>query len=210
MNDGVNIFISGQTGSGKSYLVKSRLADQPRVMVYLTKREDRGYPGVTFDALAGERPAFLTWWRHCAASTRLKRFRIVYRPRDAYDFTEFDGICKLVYQLGDLHFVCEELSTYVSPAVFRRTDYGLAFKTLLQAGRTRGVTTWLVNQRPSGVPIECKSEAREAFIFKSCEPIDLDYIKTKFGIEASLKLMQLQPFEYIHWTETGTMEVGKA
>ena len=42
MIDGVNIFVAGQTGSGKSYFVKSAIGDAPRLIVYLPKREDSG------------------------------------------------------------------------------------------------------------------------------------------------------------------------
>ena len=121
MAEGVNIFVSGRTGTGKSYLVKQAIADCPRLLVYLPKREDHGYPGVYFDGLAEggqNRRLMLEWWQYCEQHGR--RFRLVYRPRDAYDFTEFDEICGLVYACGraPIHFVCEEISTYVSPSIF--------------------------------------------------------------------------------------------
>ncbi len=209
MSEGVNIFVSGRTGTGKSHLVKQAIANCPRLLVYLTKREDHGYPGVYFDGLQNDhRRLMLEWWRHCEKHGR--RFKIVYRPRDAYDFTEFDEICGLVYACGDMDFVCEELGTYVSPAVFRRTDYALRFKTLIQAGRTRGIRTWLLNQRPTGIPVELKEAARLAFLFHSNEPSDVDYIKNKFGVAAAEKLAALGEHEYVHWTETGETTVGKA
>ncbi len=62
MIDGVNIFVAGQTGSGKSELVKRSIGECDRLIVYLPKREDYGYCGVYFDALNGERPHFLEWW----------------------------------------------------------------------------------------------------------------------------------------------------
>lgn len=209
MAEGVNIFVSGRTGTGKSYLVKQAIADCPRLLVYLTKREDHGYPGLYFDGLQeGERRRLLGWWRHC--EQRGRRFRLVYRPRDAYDFTEFDEICGLVYACGDMHFVCEELGTYVSPSIFRRTDYALRFKTLLQAGRTRGITTWLLNQRPIGIPVEVKESSRLAYLFHSNEPADVEYITNKFGVAAAAKLAALGEHQYVRWTETGDVEVGKA
>lgn len=208
MADGINIFVSGRTGTGKSHLVKQAIAACPRLLVYLTKREDHGYPGVYFDGLNEDRRLLLEWWRWC--EQRSRRFRLVYRPKDPYDFSEFNAICGLVYACGSMHFVCEEISTYVSPAIFRRTGYALQFKTLITAGRTRGVTTWLLNQRPTGIPVELKSEARLAYLFHSNEPADVEYIETKFGAAAAEKLAALQEHEHVRWTESGDVSVGKA
>ena len=209
MIEGVNIFVSGRTGTGKSHLVKRAIAEVPRLLVYLPKREDHGYRGVHFDGMIdGDRRLMLEWWRHCEQHGR--RFRLVYRPRDAWDFTEFDEICGLIYACGDVHFVCEEVSAYVTPSIFKRTDYALRFKTLIQAGRTRGITTWLLNQRPTGIPVELKSEARLAYLFHSNEPADVEYIANKFGVAAAEKLAALGEHEYVHWTETGEVTTGKA
>jgi hypothetical protein len=211
MSEGVNIFVSGRTGTGKTHLVKQAIAQVPRFLVYLTKREDHGYPGVYFDGLADggqNRRLMLKWWRYSAEHGR--RFRLVYRPKDAYDFTEFDEICGLVYACGSMHFVCEEVSTYVSASIFKRIGYALRFKTLIQAGRTRGITTWLLNQRPTGIPVELKSEARLAYLFHSNEPPDVEYIRDKFGVAAAEKLAALQEHEHVRWTETGDVKVAKA
>jgi len=208
LTDGINIFVSGRTGTGKSHLVKRAIADAPRLLVYLTKREDHGYPGIHFDGLQGDRRLMLEWWQWCEQHGR--RFRLVYRPRDAYDFTEFDEICGLVYACGGMDFVCEELGTYVSPSIFKRTGYALRFKTLLQAGRTRGIRTWLLNQRPTGIPVEVKSEARLAYLFHSNEPADVEYIRDKFGVAAAEKLAALRDHEHVLWHETGDTTVAKA
>ena len=207
MADGVNIFVSGQTGSGKTHLVKRAIADCPRLLVYLTKREDSGYPGVYFDGLAGERDLFLRWWK--LSNQRTGRFRLVYRPRDPWSFEEFNQIAGLAYRCGNMHLVCEELGGYVSGSIFRRTDYGQEFKTLLTAGRTRGVTCWLMSQRPSGIPVEVRSESRQAYIFHSGEPIDIEYIAKRFGSETEVKMRTLQQYQHVHWIEGGKVEVGK-
>jgi hypothetical protein len=207
MSDGINIFVSGQTGSGKTHLVKRAIADCPRLLVYLTKREDSGYPGVYFDAMDGQRELFLRWWQR--SNDRTGRFRLVYRPRDPWSFDEFNAIAGLVYRCGNMHFVCEELGGYVSGSVFRRVDYGQAFKSLLTAGRTRGVTCWLMSQRPSGIPVEVRSESREAFIFHSGEPGDVKYIGDRFGVETQIKMEQLAQYQHVHWLEGGKVEVGK-
>jgi hypothetical protein len=215
MNDGINIFVSGRTGTGKTYLVQRAIADCPRLIVYLTKREDSGYPGVYFDAMnyqqtgkVEERRIFLQWWRHCELGRR--RFRLVYRPADIFDFDEFDRICTLVYACGDCTFVAEELMTYTSSYDMRTAGSGQGVKALLTAGRTRGITTWLLSQRPAKIPREITSQARAAYLFATHEPADVQYIREAFGFEASLLLDKLEPYQHVHWQDNGKVGVGKA
>jgi hypothetical protein len=208
MIDGVNIFVAGQTGSGKSELVKRTIVDCPRLIVYQPKREDCGYAGVYFDALAGERSACLAWWAH--AKRRCNRFRLVYRPADKFDADEFDGICRLVYACGDCVFVAEEIASYLSSRIFQTVGRYQAIKNLLTAGRTRGVTCWWVTQRCFGIPREVTSESRDAYLFKLQEPADLDYVQDRFGLAARLSMDRLQEYEHVHWINTGKVEVGKA
>ena len=207
MIEGRNIFVSGQTGSGKTFLVERAIASSDRCLVYLTKREECGYQGVYFDGMAGERETMLRWWG--LANARARRFRIVYRARDPWSFDEFNEIAGLVYKCGNMDFVCEELGGYVSSRIFQRTDYGQEFKSLLTAGRTRGVRCWLMSQRPKGIPIEVRSEAREAYVFHSQEPADLAYLSEWLGAEVEQKMQQLQQYEHVHWQQGGAIEVAK-
>jgi len=208
MIDGVNIFVAGQTGSGKSYLVKQAIDQAERLIVYLPKREDADYPGVYFDGLAGEKPGFLRFWLY--AKERAGKFRLVYRPYDKFDADEFDLICRLVYSCGDCVFVAEEIASYLSSRIFQSVGRYQGIKNLLTAGRTRGVTCYWLTQRCFGIPREVTSEARDAYLFRMQEPADLDYIQDRFGLEARLKVEQLGQYEHCHWITTGKVEVGKA
>ena len=215
MIDGVNIFVAGQTGSGKSYFVKSAIGEATRLIVYLPKREDSGYAGVYFDALEpigplttwSGRQSFLVWWKW--AKERCNRFRLVYRPADKFNADEFDSICRLVYACGDCTFVAEEIASYLSSRIFQTVGRYQAVKNLLTAGRTRGVTCYWVTQRCFGIPREVTSESRDAYLFKLQEPADLDYVQERFGLHARLTMDQLQQYQYAHWINTGKVEVGK-
>lgn len=208
MIDGVNIFVAGQTGSGKTELVKRSLASCERVIVYLPKREDSGYPGVYFDGLNGERRDCLAFWQY--SKDRCNQFRLVYRPADKFNADEFDSICKLVYLCGDCTFVAEEIASYLSSRIFQTVGRYQAIKNLLTAGRTRGVNCWWVTQRCFGIPREVTSESRDAYLFRLQEPADLDYVQDRFGLEARLKLDTLKQYEHVHWINTGKSEVAKA
>ena len=205
MTDGRNIFVCGRTGSGKTWLLQRRLlADVHRLVVYLPKREESGYAGVYFDAFAGEHREFFGAWFEAYKAGR--RYRLIYRPDDPFDGGSFDRLCMGVYHAGACTFVAEDLAGYVN----ERAVPGAGFKTLLTAGRTRGVTTYLVTQRPYRIPREVTSQAREAFLFATHEPNDVAYIKEAFGVDAAAALERAGQYEYVHWTETGQVEIGKA
>jgi len=219
MIDGLNIFVAGQTGSGKTELIKRAIVDCPRLIVYLPKREDCGYPGVYFDCLSAivaepwtmfdsNRQAFAAWWSH--AKRRCNRFRLVYRPKDKFNADEFNGICNLVYACGDCTFVAEEIASYLSCRIFSTVGRYQAIKNLLTAGRTRGVTCWWVTQRCFGIPREVTSEARDAYLFRLQEPADLDYVQDRFGLAARLEVEKIGQYEHVHWINTGKIERGKA
>jgi hypothetical protein len=215
VTDGLNIFVSGRTGTGKTYLVKQAIAACPRLLVYLTKPEDHSYPGVYFGAAGADhvdaeahRRLVLRWWRYCVEHGR--RFRLVYRPNNPFDLVEFDAIAKLVYACGDMTFVCEEVMTYLGSYDPRKTEPGEGVTTLLTAGRTRGITTWLLTQKPVKIDHTLTGQARRAYLFATHEPAEVVYIRQAFGSAAADQLQQLGQYEHVVWDETGRVEVGKA
>jgi hypothetical protein len=209
MVDGVNIFVAGQTGSGKSYLVKQSIDQAERLVIYQPKREDSDYGGVYFDGLVTrDWERCLEWWLY--AKERCNRYRIIWRPKDKFNAEEFDLLCRLVYACGDCTFVAEEIASYLSSRIFQCVGRYQGIKNLLTAGRTRGVTCYWLTQRCFGIPREVTSEARDAYLFRMQEPADLDYIQERFGLEARLKVTTLQEYEHVHWINTGKSEVGKA
>lgn len=212
MNEGRNIFVCGRTGTGKSYLLHRLLDRETRLVVYLPKREEVTWRAIYFDALQpDEAVQFWQFWGRCVLGraewlTQCRRFRLVYQPRDAFSAEEFERLCLSVYLCGNLTFVAEDLMGYCGTVA----QLGSGFKTLLTAGRTKGVTCYMVTQRPYRIPREVTSQAREAFIFQSHEPADVDYVKDAFGIEAAERMAALGQYEYVHWIDSGQVEVGNA
>lgn len=209
MMDGRNIFFAGQTGSGKTFAIQKWIADAERLIVYLPKLEDHGYPGVYFNGMeAGGFKACVAWWYY--ARDRCRRFRIVYRPADKFDAEEFDTFCRLVYACGNCTFVAEEIASYLSTRIFTTVDKYKGIKNLLTTGRSRGVVAYWVTQRCFGIPREVTSESREAYLFRLQEPADLDYVQERFGLASRLAMDQLGEHEHVHWLNTGQVEKDKA
>lgn len=210
MANGVNIFVAGRTQSGKSHLLKQLVADCPRLLVYQTKREDCGYPGVYFDAARGERIAFLSWWGH--AVQVCGRFRLVYRPANPYSVEEINFVCALVHTCGSMVLVCEEIMTYL--ASYDPQKPGVeGITSLLTAGSTAGVTCYLVSQKPCAINHLITSQARIAYLFATHEPSHVSYLRQAFGQEAADRLAGLGQYEYVFWDDTGPeriVQVGKA
>lgn len=209
--DGVNIFVAGQTGSGKTELVKRSIESCPRLLTYLPKAEDYGYPGVYFDARQpGQYEHFLRWWDW--ANDRCKRWRLVYRPANKFDGNEFDRIARLVHAAGNCTVICEECGDYLKSSMFQAVDRFQGIRDLLCTGRTRGVTAYWIHQRPAGIPVEIKTESRDAYLFYLQGEQDRESVKGLFGLETYLKVCELKPQEYkhVHWLNTGKSEVGKA
>jgi hypothetical protein len=192
-----NIFVSGQTGSGKSWLTKRAVLESPRLVVYQPKVEDAGYAGVYFNGRKFEWQCFLAWWKY--ARSRCNRWRLVYRPSNKFSGDEFDQVCRLVHAAGDCDFVAEEIADYLRAGMFQVEGRYQGIRDMICTSRTRGVTAYWLTQRPRGIPREITSESREAYLFKTEEPVDVKYIADRFGLQAAEMLAALAPYEHVHW-----------
>lgn len=207
MNEGRNNFVCGVTGCGKTYLVKRLIKDDTRLVIYDSKRGEYGDQGICFD---GRQPdgytQFVKYWeRH-----HQDRFRLVYMPDDIYSLDEFDAVCRLAYALGQLTLVAEEIMTYTTSHALKRADKGQGFKRLLTAGRSKNISTYLLTQRPFSIPREVTSQARTAYLFRTHEQSDINYIKQTFGADAAEQVASLTGYDHIEWNNDGTIQRSNA
>jgi len=203
MSEGKNLVVCGQTRSGKSYFVKQLIESEQRLLIYLPKRDEKDYPGVMFDGLAGERDLMLRWWKY--TDQRCGRWRLVYRPRDIFDVEEFDKICTLAYKAGACTVVAEDIMTYAT-----ERNIGQGFKTLLTAGNSRGCSVIAMTQRPYRIPVEVTSQAREVYLFRSFHEQDMAFIRNTWGQDAAAKVDTLKQYEHVTWNDSGQVDKGKA
>ena len=185
--------IFGKRGCGKTVLARRLCRDNPRVLIYDTLGEYTN--GVIIEDLQ----ALKEFW----GKVYRGNFRIIYQPVDPEG--DFDAICRLVYECGDLTFLVEELDRYSRPLAL-----SLPFKNIIQRGRHKNIELIGVTQRPHGIDKLLTSQAKEMYIFNTTEPRDIDYFKNTVGYPVVVKMAALQEYEYVKYQDgIEQLEVGK-
>ena len=192
------VLILGKRGSGKSYLAKSMIKQHSRYLIFDTLGEYTD--GVCFQDL---KELGVFWEKYVD-----KKFRIIYQPLnptkvidDETGKTEFDLICDLVWECGDMALIVEELDAFCG-------SLGISdsFANVIQRGRHRDITLIGISQRPYGINRLISSQAKEIYSFIMTEPRDIEYISQYIGKEVDLK--ELKQYYYLRWDIKGTC-VGK-
>ena len=174
--------ITGQRGSGKSTLAKKILPTKSRLIVYDTLGEYSPF-GVVISNLSD----LANFWTQCHHGN----FRIIYQPLDP--FGEFEIICKLVFECGDLCFCVEEIDSFIS-----RNPAGLdySFLNIVQRGRHKHIELMAITQRPFAIPPILRSQTKIFYSFCQMESRDIDWYKNIYGDRAE-ELRTLKTFEYL-------------
>ena len=190
------ILILGKRGTGKSYLAMKLIENERRLLVFDTLGEYEN--GVVFEAEKSEQ--FMEFWKRIYSGN----FRLIYRPLNPE--AEIDEIAELVFLLGYMTFLVEEVDCYCTS--WQISD---AFAHIVQRGRHKNISLIGVTQRPFGIHRLLTSQAKEIYIFGTNEPRDREYLKLLLGEAIEAKLDQLKQYEYVHWQEgKPELEIGKA
>jgi len=190
------ILVIGKRGSGKSYLVKKMIRTDTRLVVFDLMSEY--VEGVTFGP---ENPRELAWfWRKFYK----RDFRIVYRP--IRPKAEILQLAELVYSLGNLTFVVEEIDSICTP--YELPD---PFAAIVQRGRHKNIQLIGVTPAPYGINRDLTRQAKEIYIFNTNEPRDIDYLRQLLGSEIEAKIAALEQYQYVKWTDgKEDFEIGRA
>lgn len=186
--------IFGKRGSGKSYLARHLIKNEPRLIVYDTLHEAQ--VGVVCKTEA----EFYELWKR----SYRRGFKLVYQPTDPQ--AEFGKIADLIWKLGNLCFYVEEIDSFGSAHKIQPE-----FMNIIQRGRHKNIKLVGVTQRPFGIHRLLTSQAKEIYIFNTNEPRDRDYLRALLGSEIDGKLDQLKGFEYVKWQDgNSALEIGRA
>jgi len=201
MNEKKVILVLGKRGGGKSYLAKSLLKNYDRYIIFDTLGEYTD--GVCFDNLKdlGE-----FWDKYFDT-----KFRLIYQPLNPYKIidkenekTEFDIVCDLVWDCGNMALIVEEIDTFCSSMAI--TD---SFANVIQRGRHRDITLIGISQRPYGINRLISSQSKEIYSFVMTEPRDIDYLSQYIGKDVE-QIRELGQYQYLKWEASGKLAISKA
>jgi hypothetical protein len=163
------VFITGQTGTGKSYLASLFLARAPRLIAI-----------DTIGDLENQFPRMEEYTRNGRARLRAGKSQrlIITRPAlDQEDIPDwFEDIAREVLEIEDVTLYIDEAYNVIPNRMLRK--YALM---LFTQGRHYGVGTWCSAQRPVKIQAEAATEAQHYFIFRLNNPDDQLKIRKTIG-----------------------------
>lgn len=187
--------VIGKRGSGKSYLVKKMISQVDRLFVWdLMSEYDQG---VVFGP--ENMRELIYFWQNFYR----RQFRIVYRPINPQK--EIVRMAELIYELGDLTFVVEEIDaiagTYSMPE---------QISAIIQRGRHKNIQLVGVTPAPFGINRDLTRQAKEVYVFSTNEPKDIEYLRGLLGSEIESKIAALEQYQYVKWSDLEGFTIGKA
>lgn len=189
------ILVFGRTGSGKSYLVKKMIQNYSRAVIFDIMSEYNS--GFVFQS--ENIKDLQQFWLKVYKG----KFRITFRP--LMPEIEIRKIAGLVYALGDIAFVVEEIDSICTP--YEIPDY---MQQIIQRGRHKNITLIGISPAPYGIHRNLTRQAKEIYIFKTIEPRDINYLKELLGAEIEGKIAAIEQYQYVKWSDDKPMEIGKA
>ncbi len=173
------IFICGMTGSGKSEFAKKLLPFYPRVVFYDLEFANNDLIK-QYHFTPVQTPEMLITY------IQRGKKRILYQPAegdDVNEIREFNSVCEIVYKTGNIGFMIDELSNFMSG---QKAPYW--FRRIQQVGRKHGVGCISLTQRPKDIPQILLSESEYKFVFRleleqDCEKIESICGKRINGVE---------------------------
>lgn len=180
------ILVMGKRGSGKTYLVNKLVAAERRLIIWDRMSEYKN--GVVFTA--EHKMDFAEFF----CEVYRKNFRLIYRPLHPKE--EITWIAELVYALGNVTFVVEEIDSICTAYKLDET-----FEAIINRGRHKAITLIGVTPAPFGIHRDLTRQAKEVYVFNTNEPRDLQYLRDLLGTQMEQKVMLLQQYEYALWRD---------
>ncbi len=186
------ITVFGATGSGKTKFTKEQLWSQyTRRIFHDPKCENND---LLKNATLVTTPDELRWKLQKGYTS------ILYQPK-TLDVDDFEGVCRIVYEFGNLALFCDEVGNYCTANTIPKW-----FNHLLVRGRSRGIAVISLSQRPRSCHGNVVSEANHMFIFRLMLESDLDKIKNFVPRAVAQEVPLLPEFHKIYASSGGVIK----
>lgn len=183
--------IVGQSGTGKSTLLKCLTRRDRRVLIWDWRGEYDGEEITSLSAL----PA-ATYYR--------RQFRVRYRPFGLDLADEFLRLALFLCRPADRVGRCRDFTLVIDEAAMvarLRHDGGLGL--LLRVTRHQAINLLWATQRPSGLPGSFLSETRKLYAFRLENPFDVRLLAGRFGPEQLAQIPRLRDRQYLETVGPG-------
>ena len=176
------LFITGKTGSGKSYWVKKQLNQLDRFIFYDPKHEHKDIEGTAVTNLNDLKAALAQGVKH-----------IIYKPF-VMDDDVFSSICEIVWFEGNITFIIDEIAFHATSSSILTWH-----SVLLRLGRTKGIGVWNLTQRTrSCLHNTILSESDHVISFKLMLETDRKKLAESFD-PLFMEANNLDEFHYIYY-----------
>lgn len=176
-----HVFVSGQTGTGKSFLAEVYLAGEN--FLHVVKLDTKGE---VYERRKKKQPIWrgLVEGRDYTVIERLQDIDSVETPKIVYApvFEEqeqeyYDALMKWVYMRENTTLWIDELME-VCPGPFKYPPY---LKGLMTRGRSKNAAVWACTQRPADIPSIVMGNCTHFFIFDMNLPQDREKVAKTTG-----------------------------
>lgn len=186
------VAVMGGSGSGKSTFIKREIAriKPSRLIVFDVMHE--------YDALG--QPVKL-----CGELARLSKqnsFKLVFQPSSLHMQQQFDFVCKVAFELGNMVFVVEELNR-----VTEATKAPPYWQDCTSRGRHKGLMIYGASQRPAGVDKDFFSNATRVRSGRLNYLADVKTLANVLNVKTA-DIDALKPLEFIE-RDMGTGKITK-
>jgi hypothetical protein len=183
--------VIGRKGAGKSKRAHTLVEYAPRIIVWDPMEDFTEPPGMwhpdVFDGITGELDEYFE------QANRVPTFACVVVPDQDVE-ADFEELCGLVYDYGNLLFVIEE-----APLVCKAGYMPPVFGKIVRTGRHHNIDLCWTAQRAAEVSRRLTSMTDFFIFYSQTEPRDLDAIAERCGRDVADKVANLGLHDSFTW-----------
>ncbi|HXT74628.1 MAG TPA: hypothetical protein VN785_12315 [Candidatus Angelobacter sp.] len=177
--------IIGRKGTGKSTKLEELLAGRDRILVIDPQAEHNWTPN-EISSLEGLNE-FFRWNR------KKQEWAASFVPGESIE-EDVEDACRIAYKAGDHALAIDEISLFTTAGHMPR-----ALGRTIRTGRHRKMDIYWTGLRANEVPRTLTALTDEFILFSQTEPLDLDAIAKRCGVDVADRVGALKLHEYLIW-----------